>query len=273
MVHGLQIDKAEGVVMKNILSLFHMVTLILTIGCGNNAHLSSSKSFQSSPAIEASIEDGVLSTEYRVFVTSSRHGGNLGGISGANTICQNLAQQAGLSRTCKALLGQIGASPLANIADNGAELYTFTSSSDKIKVANSLSDFIQNNIEFDAKYDQNYLHLKTHGEDAGYNIVGSFGVWSGISLSGDTDRTCDDWTSSTYAQGGYNGYPDSSPECTNPNDPFDWMPQMHSNQNDCETKGFEWNENIGTYSVGGFALVCTGDGTDNNSQHIYCISE
>jgi hypothetical protein len=227
-------------------------------GLGNLAKEISDKT--PNEATQEELVDGITSTEHRVFVTSSRHGGNLGGIEGANTICQNLAGQAGLQKTYKALLGRVGMGTLSNIADNGGELYTFTSDSNKLKVANTLSDFTQNNIISDAKFDESYA-------------VTSHSAWTGISDQGQTDRTCNDWTSPNDAMGAYNGYPNSSPECVDPNEPFNFMAQIHNNQSDCENGGFEWRDNIGANSVGGVASVCTGDGVDNNSKHLYCISE
>ncbi|MFT4040073.1 MAG: DUF1554 domain-containing protein [Thermomicrobiales bacterium] len=52
----------------------------------------------------------------RVFVSSSTHTGNLGGLSGADTICQSLATTAGLTGTYKAWLSDDSQSPSTRFA-------------------------------------------------------------------------------------------------------------------------------------------------------------
>jgi hypothetical protein len=46
-----------------------------------------------------------------VFVSSQTYAGNLGGVSGADSLCQSLAQRAGLTGTFKAWLGAQGSTP------------------------------------------------------------------------------------------------------------------------------------------------------------------
>jgi len=54
------------------------------------------------------IESAPMPEPKRVFVSSSQHTGNLGGVFGANTICQNLADNAGLQGTFRAWLSTGG---------------------------------------------------------------------------------------------------------------------------------------------------------------------
>jgi hypothetical protein len=48
--------------------------------------------------------DGVSICRHRLFVTSSSHFANFGGLSGADSLCASAAQGAGLTRTYRALL-------------------------------------------------------------------------------------------------------------------------------------------------------------------------
>lgn len=202
------------------------------------------------------LEDGVSPTDHRVFLSSSISQANLGGFEGANIICNNLAQQAGLQKSYKALLGVSGMDPLSNISDKGGKLYTFTSESDKRLVADSLLDFVENNIKFDAKYDESYTESTINW------------VWTGIDLSGVSSSTCNDWTSSAFenARGGRFHAPQCEPADYSAPNAFDAF--MHNNQSDCETNGFIWNDMIGFNSVGsGGGITCIAEA------HIYCISE
>ncbi len=54
------------------------------------------------------IESAPAPKPKRVFVSSSQHTGNLGGVFGANTICQTLADNAGLQGTFRAWLSTGG---------------------------------------------------------------------------------------------------------------------------------------------------------------------
>jgi len=246
-----------------------ILTLFLVISCKNEVTVQedeNSKDSQPEVAIdepEVAIDepevaiDGVLSNEHRVFITSSLHTGDLGGIVGANTICQNLATTAGLERSYKALLALKGENALSNIEDLGS-LFVFSSNDIKTKVSNSISDFIQNNILFDVALDEDFTDLTS----------ANLKVYTGIDRDGLSAETCDDWTSTIYAPGAHVGYPTSDPACENPDNPMVGMAWMYQNKIDCEINDLVWNENIGTYSVGGFAVVC-----GNNSARIYCLSQ
>jgi hypothetical protein len=203
------------------------------------------------------LEDGISSNEHRVFLSSSKSQGNIGGVNAANTICQNLAVDAGLQKTYKALLGEIGKDPLFNISNNGGKLYTFTSGSEKKLVAESLQDFVRNDIVFDAKFDENYI-------DNTFEYV-----WTGITKSGVSSWTCNDWTvaNGDNARAGFF----YNPSCE-PLDPMDFMAWMeasnYNNKSQCEINGFEWNDMIGFMSVGSDGgASCLADA------HIYCISQ
>jgi hypothetical protein len=200
--------------------------------------------------------DGVSSNEHRVFLSSSKSQGNIGGVNAANTICQNLAVAAGLQKTYKALLGEIGKDPLFNISNNGGKLYAFTSGSEKKLVADSLQDFVRNDIVFDAKFDENYI-------DNTFEYV-----WTGITRSGVSSWTCNDWTldDGTNARGGFFYLPECKPlDYSSPG----WMEAgRYNNKSQCETNGFNWNDMIGFMSVGSDGgLSCAAEA------HIYCISQ
>ena len=72
------------------------------------------------------------------FVTSTVHQGNLGGLAGADTICNNLAQQAGLPGTYLAWLSGADASPSERFAKTKLA-YVGT---DGLLIANGYADLI-----------------------------------------------------------------------------------------------------------------------------------
>ena len=62
-------------------------------------------------------------TRHTVFITSARYFGDMGGLSGADTICQNAATAAGLSGTWKAILSDSTTSAESRLNFNGGIIY------------------------------------------------------------------------------------------------------------------------------------------------------
>jgi len=127
--------------------------------------------------------DGVGPTEHRVFVTSTTHNGNLGGLAGADSICQQLAQNAGLRREYKAIMSGDDLSAAARIDLNGGSVITF----DVMGVAFPVKP--NGNL-----WDQNDLTNAIDRDENG--ILRTGGAWTGSSVTGNqiVMRTCVSWS-------------------------------------------------------------------------------
>ncbi len=214
------------------------------------------------------IEDGISSNEHRLFISSSSHGGNLGGRIGADNICQNLAITAGLTREYKALLSTSDNNVIENYTDKG-RIYAFDSSNTKTLIATSLIEFISGNLVSDPRWDEVKNELLA-SDDPGYGLR----VWTGYisdSAYAGIIRTCADWTSSSYDNGnsnaGFMGYPQNV-ECKNPADPHDFWAMMKNTKAECEDAGFTWTRNTGRYTF----EISNGGSTCGDANRIYCIS-
>jgi hypothetical protein len=138
------------------------------------------------------------------FITSTDQDGNLGGLAGADALCQRLAQAAGspATRTWHAYLStqgegavnardRIGNGPWHNAAG--------------VMIASDLDD-----LHGDTTRDSNYIIAETGLDENGEAIPGRFGRPEGVgnkhdiltgsdsmgrAYAGDGDHTCNNWTS------------------------------------------------------------------------------
>jgi hypothetical protein len=137
------------------------------------------------------------------FVTSVGlgKGGDLGGLAGADSHCQSLAQSAGAGgKTWRAYLStqgtggvnardRIGNGPWANakgvqVAANAAELH---------------SD--QNKINKETALDEKGVMIKGRGDTPNQHDILTGSQQDGTAVSGADDATCGNWTSSADGQG------------------------------------------------------------------------
>lgn len=133
--------------------------------------------------------DGVNLNEHRIFVSSTTTDGNMGGLSGADTICSNAASGANLTRTYKALVSGSGTNENAKerLSFSGP-IYTVSSGVKNLVAAsgtalwNSSSSNLSNRVN----------------RDENGNTV-SAGVWTGTNSDGSLtpSNNCSDWSSST----------------------------------------------------------------------------
>lgn len=135
----------------------------------------------------------------RVFVSSDTYGGNLGGLSGADTKCQALASSAALGGTWKAWLssGSISAS---------SRLYHSTIPYKLVNgvtvIANNWDDLV---TDKSGKYLRNSINKDQNGDSRPGRIV-----WTNTNTSGDIDNLsshCSSWSSSyggSYGKTGVN---------------------------------------------------------------------
>jgi len=146
----------------------------------------SSSSTSSSSTSSSSTSSGGI-----IFVTSSIHDGNLGGVTGANTICQNLATTAGFSGTWKALLSDDTNSIKDLLDTNFGQIYN----SKGVVIADTVSDIWSIDLN------------DVITDDLGNIISNNTLVYTGSFIDGtkDTGHTCSNWTSNSSGDTGTTG--------------------------------------------------------------------
>lgn len=126
-----------------------------------------------------------------VFVTSSSFDGNLGGVSGADAICQGAAGVAGLTGTFRAWLSDdLGNSPNNNFNQSGEFINIDT------KIADFWADLVDGTLD-------NTLDLNEFG-GARVSSVWTYTVSSGDANS--TGNNCQNWTSNSSGDAGEVGF-------------------------------------------------------------------
>ncbi len=142
----------------------------------------------------ASKKDGVLEGDRRIFVTSAQYTGNLGGRSGADSICATHAQAGGLERTYRALigLGYEGALGNPNQRITGSGAVYVVCGLNVTKVVSTIAYLWSGSL------------LAPVGcDEFGRSITAD--VWSGSTASGDVGVSCLDWITSNGPSEGLYG--------------------------------------------------------------------
>ena len=117
-----------------------------------------------SDSLQVTIEQPILSVvDKKVFVSSQRHTGDFGGISGADSFCQGLAAAAGLQGTYYAWLSDSTTSPAARFAYASVP-YKLV---DGTTIANDWNDLTDGSI-------QHPINLDEYGNPAATNLIYSF---------------------------------------------------------------------------------------------------
>jgi hypothetical protein len=128
-----------------------------------------------------------------VFVTSTTYSGNLGGLSGADQICQTLANQAGLLGTYKAWLSDSATSVSSRIAHANVPYQRI----DGVAIANNWTDLTDGSLLAPLSFTESGA------------IVSGTGVWTNSNVGGMTasmTNTCTNWWSvSGQSVRGYDG--------------------------------------------------------------------
>lgn len=145
------------------------------------------------PLGEGEGTDGIALNQHRIFVTSTSTNGNMGGLSGADTICATRATSVGLVRTYKAFLGDSSNSIKSRFNLSGAVL-NVNSSDEKITIVDlgvNLFDADSTNLENNIEFDEN-----------GDSVTQS--VWTGSDSEGEisTSQHCSDWSSNSAGSNG-----------------------------------------------------------------------
>lgn len=143
------------------------------------------------------------------FITSTDQAGNLGGLDGADALCQRLAQAAGspATRTWRAYLSTQGAGAV-NARDRIGNGPWHNAAG--VMIAENLDD-----LHGDTNRDSNYIIAETGLDENGDPIPGRFGRPEGVgnkhdiltgsnslgmAIGGNDDRTCGNWTSDGAGQ-------------------------------------------------------------------------
>lgn len=134
-----------------------------------------------------------------IFVTQEKYTGNLGGLAGADAICQTSASQAGLSGTFKAWLSDSSASAASRLIHHTTP-YGLV---DGTVVALNWADLTDETLLASISLTQNG------------NLADEF-VWTGTHATGELvnipgiNSTCNNWTSSAAGDTGTMGYTQQS---------------------------------------------------------------
>lgn len=157
-------------------------------GCTSNSHCGSGSFCIANGCVRAR----------RIFVTSSAHNGNLGGLAGADAICQTRATTAGLSGTFRAWLSDTTTSLASRInqyagpyyrVDTGEQPGVYMLASDWNDLASGLNVFA--------------IATDENGASSG---SGTF-AWTGTSTAGSiVTPNCQNWTSSAAQESGRRGW-------------------------------------------------------------------
>ena len=134
--------------------------------------------------------DGVSTGEHRVFVTSQQKNGNLGGLAGADSLCQSSAIAAGLSRTYKAIMSDATTNAKDRLSLLGA-VYIFESATSRQKVVDLGVDLWDSTL------------LRPIDRDESFNNY-SGQVWSGTQSEGTVGiaTNCNSWASNSSGVSG-----------------------------------------------------------------------
>jgi hypothetical protein len=133
----------------------------------------------------------VVTTPNLVFVTSTHHDGNLGGVAGADAICQARAQAAGLPGTYRAWLSTAGASALSRLGSASGWVRP-----DGKLVARSITDLAGDHLFYPPRLDE-------LGHDVGDQLVRTATGKGGAMVNG--SDTCGDYhvgTDGTFVAAG-----------------------------------------------------------------------
>lgn len=174
---------------------------------------------------EKKLSDGLEYNEHRIFVSSLRYNGDLGGLTGADEKCDSLAKSVGLTRKYKAFLPGtgVGESLGERFEINGA-IYIFSAKDIKIKV-----------IEDDELWTSGYFDFDVGGAgmlssieyDENFNPPSGSEHWSGTDSTAIVDGNCSNWTNATSFLAGIVGETIALDDSWFDGDSFD-CDQLHS---------------------------------------------
>lgn len=138
--------------------------------------------------------DGLNSSDHRIFVTSTTTNGNLGGLTGADEFCQGVAEDAGLKRTYKAVLGDSStAASSSNRLEFTGSIYMVDASDSDILIASTGTDL------WATESSSQDLLAAIDLDESGNSVTST--PWTGSNSEGSvyTNGHCSDWSSTSGA--------------------------------------------------------------------------
>jgi hypothetical protein len=119
-----------------------------------------------------------------VFLTSTPHTANMGGVAGADQMCQNLASTAGLPGNYKAWLSSSSSSPATTFTRPSSPYILVNGTI----IANGWSDLTDGSLRAPINWDE-------RGNEVGYEF--GHRIWTSTRTDGtaNLENTCGDWTS------------------------------------------------------------------------------
>ena len=130
---------------------------------------------------------GDLVPSFKVFVTSKEYTGDLGGISGADAKCQELACSAGLVGNFKAWLSDQTSNPANDFVQSASRYRVVINEAVPSTIALDFADLIDGTVQNPINRDEN-----------GALISGNLNVWTNTNADGtrvSNDRGCENWSS------------------------------------------------------------------------------
>ena len=151
---------------------------------------------------------------HRIFVTSSKWDGKLGGLGGADSKCNSAAQGAGLSGNWGAILSDSSTTAKSRTTVNGP-VYNLNGD----KIADDSTDLWDGNIDSDVAYDESGTDISGSGSMDDW-------AWTGSDSGGGTrsSKVCSNWTSDANGPNGALG--DSGDSGS------EWLEETYSNGDD-----------------------------------------
>ncbi|MBT4793511.1 MAG: DUF1554 domain-containing protein [Halobacteriovoraceae bacterium] len=142
--------------------------------------------------------DGVAPADHRIFITSSVHTGNLGSINAANTICDNLAKAAGLTRIYVAILSAGETRPATSLGFTGGVYIVDSNQTAHLVVASGVDLWLAEDKQL-----LNRINVNENGATV------SETPWTGtvVEGAGGVDN-CSDWLSDSSSVNGFHGSSD-----------------------------------------------------------------
>jgi hypothetical protein len=131
----------------------------------------------------------------RVFLTSTTHDGNLGGLSGADTICQNLATSANLPGIYRAWLSDDAQSPATRFSQSTGTYQLLNG----VTIANSWADLTDGTLAAPITLAENGLSFNDAGLRAWTNTLANG------TRGGTLNENCAGWTTNANGADGDEG--------------------------------------------------------------------
>lgn len=141
--------------------------------------------------------------QWKAFVTSTTYAGNLGGITGADAICQSRAVTAGLTGTYKAWVSDATVAAIAHNQPSQSRPYYGVNGT---LIANDLNDIITPSTAGD------YLQNPLRFDEFGNSVTAPLYAWSntlenGLARTTQANGSCSGWYSNSSSLTGYIGRP------------------------------------------------------------------